>query len=458
MEKIHFIGIGGIGMSGLAAISLAEGKEVSGSDLYGNDLTGQLSGRGAVIYLGHSAGNVASDVSLVVRSACIKDDNPEVSKARELGVPVISRGEYLKTVMERFPVSVAVTGTHGKTTTSALIAHIMESCGEDPTVVVGGEIGNLGSNAKLGKSDLIIAEVDESDGTFRDIRPTYALITNVEREHMDHYGSMENLLKAYEEFIGGVSSEGALLFNGEDLVLKQMTKEAKSSLVNFGIKNDFTVTCVNLDYKKAIEFELVISGMNLGKVKSSLVGRHNVFNILGAIALCMQTGLDFEAVSEAVASFSGVKRRFDIRGKIGSIEVIEDYAHHPTELAAVIRAARDYGKGRIITVFQPHRYSRTHDLAHDFLHCFYDSDVLILTEVYSAFEDGAEKTDIREIFGKIAKERFECLDFVEKDRIPEYISGLVRENDIILVLGAGDIREVSDPIVEKIREKTEDRR
>jgi UDP-N-acetylmuramate--alanine ligase len=227
----------------------------------------------------------------------------------------------------------------------------------------------------------------------------------------------------------------------------------KASKLDFGIDGDFRITCQNPLYAKSIEFDLVSSGKKIGKVKSSLVGRHNVMNLLGAIALCMEVGIDFEKIAEAIYSFRGIKRRMDIKGKIGTIEVIEDYAHHPTELAAIIRAARDYGEGRVITVFQPHRYSRTHDLAQEFSECFYESDVLILTDVYSAFEDNAKGGGTHEIYEKIDKDKFEILDLLEKSRIPDYISGIIQENDIVLVLGAGDIREISDLLVKKIRDK-----
>jgi UDP-N-acetylmuramate--alanine ligase len=453
--KIHFIGVGGIGMSGLAAVSLAKGNAVTGSDLEGNNLIEELCRQGARISRGHDADNVEDDVNLIVRSACICDDNPEVIRGKEMGIPVIFRGEYLKIIMDEAPVSIAVTGTHGKTTTSGLIAHIMEYCGKDPTVIVGGEIESLGSNAKYGQGGILVAEVDESDGSFREISSTYALVTNIEREHMDHYVSMENLIEAYRGFAGLISPQGCFFFNGEDPAASRLSLEVERKRINFGIDGDFQVTCKDPAYAKSIEFDLIFAGMDCGKIKSPLIGRHNVMNLLGAIAVCLSAGLDIQKVSEAVESFSGVKRRFDSMGKAGTVEVIEDYAHHPTEISAVIRSARDYGEGRVVTVFQPHRYSRTHDLAREFLSCFHDSDVLILTDIYSAFEKDAKKIGIRDIFEKIDKNDFDIMEFVEKERIPEYVSEIVRENDVVLVLGAGDIREVSGRILEKIRKKIE---
>ncbi|MFQ5953021.1 MAG: UDP-N-acetylmuramate--L-alanine ligase [Candidatus Omnitrophota bacterium] len=450
MEKIHFIGIGGIGMSGLAAIALAKGSSVTGSDLSENSLTTQLKNNGASISKGHSPENISPNTNLVVRSACIKDDNPEVAKAGELGIPVISRGEYLKRVMEGFPVSIAVTGTHGKTTTSALIAHILECCGKDPTVIVGGEVNCFGSNAKYGRGDVIVAEVDESDGTFQEIASTYALVTNIEREHMDHYASMDNVINAYKEFVGRVPPQGFFFYNAEDSAVRRLSDEAKCGKIDFGISDNYKAGCKHLKCERSIEFDFVFTGLNFGKIKSPLIGRYNALNLVGAIAVSMQMCLDFDTISEAVSSFSGIKRRFEVAGKVGNIEVIEDYAHHPTEISAVIQAAKDYGRGRIITVFQPHRYSRTRDLAQDFIYCFDDSDVLVLTDIYSAFEDQNEKAEAQDVFNRINKSRFEAMDFVKKEQIPEYVSGIARENDIVLVLGAGDIREVASPIVEMI--------
>ena len=455
MKKIHFVGIGGIGMSGLAAVALAKGDTITGSDLESNDLILRLREGGAVIYEGHDAENVTSNVNLIVRSTCIQDDNPEIIKGRELGVPIVYRGEHLKTIMEEAP-AVAVTGTHGKTTTSGLIAHIAESCGKDPTVLVGGEIESLKSNAKYGKGDLVVAEVDESDGSFKHIKSTYALVTNIEREHMDHYGTMKNLIEAYRGFVSHISPGGYFFFNGEDPATARLSHEVKQKRIDFGINGDFQVTCEHVIYAKAIEFDFIFAGMNCGRIKSSLVGRHNVMNLLGAIAVCITMGFDFEKIREAIESFTGVKRRFDSIGKIGTIEVIEDYAHHPTELAAVIGSAKDYGEGRVITIFQPHRYSRTQDLLQEFICSFYGSDILILTDIYSAFEKEADQISARDIFEKIDKNNFERADFVEKEHIPEYVSDIVRENDIVLVLGAGDIMEEAGAIAEKIREKKGD--
>jgi len=439
-------------MSALADILIAGGKSVTGSDLRPNSITDKLKDKGAVIYKGHSGDNLTGEIDLVVKTSCIRDNNPEIEKAREKGVPIITRGELLKSIMEEAGTSVAVTGTHGKTTTSALIAHILEACGKDPTFAIGGEIGKA-ANARSGKSGIMVAEVDESDGFFRNIGSTCAAITNIEREHMEHYGNMENLIDAYKEFIGRISPEGALFYNGEDALLSGMVKGSSARAFSFGIDGSFDVGCEELQHAKNIEFELVFSRSRSGRVKSSLIGRHNAMNLLAAIGICSQIGVAPDDIIKAISSFSGVGRRFDRVAKIGDVEVVEDYAHHPTELFSVIHAARDYSDGRTVVVFQPHRHSRTADLAEDFMTCFNEADVLILTDVYSADEDRAEGAGVRDIFENMNKKSFELVDLVEKDRVPERVSSIVRGNDVILILGAGDIRDVSGELVERIKKK-----
>ena len=453
MKKIHYIGIGGIGMSALALLDVAEGNAVTGSDTRPNNLTDELARLGAGIYRGHSPENVRADRDLVVRSTCIRDDNPEILRAKELGLDIISRGQMLRGRMRAAGVSVGVTGTHGKTTTSALIAHITEKCGKDPTVVVGGEMELFRSNAKSGRGGLLVAEVDESDGYFRNISCTAAVVTNVEREHMEHYGSFDDLIAAYGEFMEKISPDGFLVASGEDRLAVSLAARSPARKIFFGIGGDLDVTCRDFSYSRSIEFTLVAGGRERGRFSSPLVGRYNIMNILGAVAACLELGLDLGGITEAVRSFRGVKRRFDLVGRVGGIEVIEDYAHHPTELKSVIRAAREYGSGRVVTIFQPHRYSRTRDLMKEFSESFYDSDVLILTDIYSADEDVIGNVDIQDMKKAIDGSRLKMVDVIKKEAIPEFVSGIIKDDDTVLVLGAGDIREIAGSIVDKIKEK-----
>lgn len=437
-------------MSGLAEIMLSRGKRVSGSDLKGNPLTDRLCPRGAAISIGHFPENISGDTQLIVRSSCIRDDNPEIIEAGKRGIPVICRGELLKQLMDSSDMPIAVTGTHGKTTTSSIVSHVMESAGSSPTSVIGGTIDILGSNAKNGDGKALVAEVDESDGYFRNISSCIAVITNVEREHMENYGSMDNLLAAYGEFIDRIYPEGVLIYNGEDPFLDQLSRGARVKALSFGLDGQYDVRCRLLTCARSIEMEVSANSLGSGVLKSPLIGRHNAMNILAAYTACSQAGLSFEDIAEGVSSFQGAGRRFERIGSARGVEVIEDYAHHPTEISAVIKAAREYTGGRVLSVFQPHRYSRTNDLAELFVGCFNDTDILILTDIYSAHEDRVEGAGIKGIYDRIDRSRFEHLDLVPKGSVSEKIAHLAREGDTVLVLGAGNIREVSPLILESM--------
>jgi UDP-N-acetylmuramate--alanine ligase len=453
MKNIHFVGIGGIGMSALAEIYLSKGFAISGSDLKLNNLTDRLSQKGAKIFEGHKRKNVLPETDLIVRSACIRDNNPELVKARELGIKVISRSELLKTLFDGADKTVGVTGTHGKTTTTALISHITEHCGMNPTILVGGEMDCFGGNAKYGKEDFVVSEVDESDGYFRNIRARLVVITNIEREHMENFGSMENLIGAYRAFISNIPLDGVLVYNGEDPVLVDVALSAKCRKISFGLDGDFNTTSRNIRFDKSIQFDFMMDGNMFGKVDSVLIGRHNIMNLMAAISICLLLGLDFEEIRDAVGKFKNARRRFDLVDKIGDIRVIEDYAHHPTEVRSVIKAAVDYAEGRVIAIFQPHRYTRTSDMVNEFVECFYGADVLVLTDVYSASEDPLAGVSTRNIFERIDKTKFETVKYLKKDQIPDFIGDIIKEKDLVLVMGAGDIRDISLPLSRNIRKK-----
>jgi len=454
-NNIHFIGIGGIGMSGLAEIMLSRGKRVTGSDVKGNALTERLKGKGAVIFEGHASEHLPEGTELVIRSSCIRRENPEIKEAELKGISVMTRGELLKEIMENSPLSVGVTGTHGKTTTSSMIAHIMENAGVCPTSIIGGTLEILGSNARDGKGGITVAEVDESDGFFRNMSTGIAVITNIEREHMENYGSMGDLLSAYKEFIGRIYPGGTLIYSGEDAILDFLSRDLPVRTVSFGIGGRHNVSCRIVTCAKSIEIELYVESVLRGMLKSPLIGKHNVKNMLAAYAACSAAGMPFADIAAGFLTFRGAGRRFEKIGKVCGVEVIEDYAHHPTELSAVIRAAKNYSDGRVVAVFQPHRHSRTSDLAEDFVNCFDGSDFLILTDVYSAHEDPVKGLGIRDIFDRIDRSRFREVALVSKEFIPDRVSDLVREGDTVLVLGAGDIREISPLILNSIKHRLE---
>lgn len=434
-------------MSALAEIERSRGNFVTGSDLRLNNLTEELFKKGAGIFQNHAFGNITEDIDIVIKSACIRDDNPEIQAAKMFGIPIITRSQMLKRTLDEADFSIGVTGTHGKTTTSSLIAHILEYCGKDPTVIVGGEVPIFFGNAKIGQSGIFVAEVDESDGYFSNVNVTCAVITNIEREHMENYGSMKNLKTAYKKFIENVPSKGFFVFNGHDPVIRSIIDKNRPKGISFGIDGDFNVTGRNYSYSDSIKFDLIINGKKIGKISNGLVGRYNLMNILAALSVCMKQGVDFDMAAQAVSRFTGVKRRFELAEKIDNIRIIEDYAHHPTELRSVITAAKDcYKKGALITIFQPHRYSRTLDLLSEFSGCFYGSDVFILTDIYSADEDKIEGIDINKLYDIIDKKRFERTELLAKKDIASFVSRIAKDNDTILLLGAGDIREIARDI------------
>ena len=451
MENIHFIGIGGIGMSGLARIYLDRGFKVSGSDINENQLIENLRNDGAFITKGHNGSNIPEQCDLVVKSTCIKADNPEIIRCNELNIPVIYRGELLEKTLQIYPDSFAVTGTHGKTTTSSLVAHIMQTIGKDPTVLIGGEVDTFGGNAKTGRSSFLVAEVDESDGYFRKLSSKYAAITNIEREHMEHYDSMQDLKNSYGQFIDNIHEDGFLVVNGEDETIKEVLSDRKIEVLTFGISGNFNISCKGQSSERMIEFDLLIDGVFSGRIKSSMIGEYNIMNILAAVALTYKAGCDLPSVIKAIGTFNGVKRRFDRVGKIGSIEIIEDYAHHPTEIKAVIRAAGKYTSGRVLTIFQPHRYSRTLDLKDEFKDCFSGSTLLILTDIYSAHEDNVKSFSLKDLFCEIGIQGVGRMCFMEKEKVADLIATEVQGGDIILILGAGDIRNISSSVVDIIK-------
>ncbi|MBU1083582.1 MAG: UDP-N-acetylmuramate--L-alanine ligase [Candidatus Omnitrophota bacterium] len=452
MKHIHFIGVGGIGMSALAKISIAGGDKVSGSDIRSNPLIEELCERGAKVYEGHASSHIPEGTEMVIVSSSIKKDNPELMAALDKGITVLPRSEFLGRMLEEAGSALTVTGTHGKTTTTALIAHILETSGWDPTVILGGEIGSIGGNAKKGAGDMVVAEVDESDGYFRNIRSHIASVTNIEREHMENYKGWDDLLNAYRSFLNNISEGGAFVFSGEDEAIKNILPAAeKVRKVSFGIKKGCDITCSGEVFDKSIEFDLIAKGSNMGRVICPLLGRHNLMNLLNASAVCLEAGAGMEDIVSGAGSFKGVKRRFEEVGKVKGVRVIEDYAHHPTEIKAVIRAAKQAAPGKVTVVFQPHRYSRTADLAEDFTRCFNEADNVILTDIYSADEEGLlNKISVKDILDRMDRGRFSVLEMLSKEDIPGAMPGLTSPGDMVLILGAGDIREIGPGIVASI--------
>ncbi|MCS7280247.1 MAG: UDP-N-acetylmuramate--L-alanine ligase [Desulfobacterota bacterium] len=447
VKKIHFVGIGGIGMSGLAEVLINLGYSVSGSDIKASELTERLKMLGAKISYGHSKENV-KDVDVVVVSSAVGPDNPEIQMAKELSIPVIPRAEMLAELM-RMKFGIAVCGAHGKTTTTSLIATILNHAGYDPTCVIGGKLKSIGSNARLGTGRFLVAEADESDGSFLLLSPVVAVATNIDLEHLDYYSGIEEIKKAFENFLNKVPFFGLDVICIDNIHLRSLLSNLKRKYVTYGLSN-----CADVKAEKIVmdgfntDFSVIVKGEPIGRVRLSMPGVHNVVNSLAAIATCLELDIPFKTIKEALENFQGIQRRMEIRFS-GKIVLIDDYGHHPTEIRATISTLRQICKGRIIVAFQPHRYTRTKALMKEFSTSFEGVDILLVTEIYAASEPKIEGVSGRALAESIKANTKAEVYYVETlDEVTEKILGFVRDGDLVLTLGAGDIYKVADRLKE----------
>src|SRR5262245_42067846 len=387
IQRIHFVGIGGIGMSGIAEVLLTLGYKVSGSDLKSSAITDRLANLGAIIFEGHRAENITG-AEVVVTSSAVARDNPEVAGARAQHIPVIPRAEMLAELM-RLKYGIAVAGMHGKTTTTSMVAAVLAGGGLDPTVVVGGRVDAMGSNARLGKSQYLVAEADESDRSFLKLSPILAVVTNIDREHMDCYRNMRDVKKAFLDFIDRTPFYGMAVLCNDDPVLRRLISQIKRRTVTYGMKrgSDFLIKVKELAFREdqpSSVFQVAYRGNNLGDFALHVPGAHNILNATAAIAVSVGLDIETEQIRTALEAFRGVDRRFQLRGKAKGVSVIDDYGHHPTEIRATLAAARQYGFRKIHVVFQPHRYTRTRDLMDEFATAFEGADSLTVLDIYSS--------------------------------------------------------------------------
>ncbi len=448
---IHFVGIGGIGMSGIAEVLLNLGYEVSGSDLVESQTTHRLQSMGARIVIGHSAANLESNPSVVVVSSAVKFSNPEVLEARRRTIPVIPRAEMLAELM-RMKYGVAVAGSHGKTTTTSMISTVLSTAGLDPTVVIGGRVKALGGSARLGKGEYLVAEADESDGTFLLLTPTIALVTNIDCEHLEFHKSMDRLKESFLDFINRVPFYGQAVLCLDDPHVRSLLPKVKKPYVTYGLSPEANFFARDLEANgMEIKFSVCHQSRILGQVSLHMPGRHNVTNALSAVAVGQELGVPFERISESLESFMGIHRRFEIKGELKNIMVIDDYGHHPAEIRATISAIRDGWSRPLTVIFQPHRYTRTRDLFEEFLTAFDGVDRLILTDIYPAGEDEISGVQSESLYGAIKRRGHMEVHFVsDKNDIVEKLLPRLVEGDMVLTLGAGDIHKVGDALVESL--------
>ncbi|MAP96548.1 MAG: UDP-N-acetylmuramate--L-alanine ligase [Ponticaulis sp.] len=446
LGPVHFVGIGGIGMSGIAEVMLNLGYDVQGSDIREGGNVGRLKDLGAKIFVGHRAENVRGAGAVVISSA-IKSGNTEVDTARAMGIPVVRRADMLAELI-RLKWTVAVAGTHGKTTTTSMIAALLDGAGVDPTVINGGVINAYGSNAKLGEGDWMVVEADESDGTFTKLRSTVAIVTNIDPEHLDHYGDMETLRAAFDTFVENIPFYGfAVLCTDHPEVQSLAARVSDRRRVTYGFNPQADIRAVNLRTDAdGVHFDLSIRSRigNAHVINDMLLpmaGRHNVSNALAAIAVALELGAEQHSIRDALAQFGGVKRRFTQVGEWNGARIIDDYGHHPVEISAVMRAARDMqGDNRVIAVVQPHRYSRLKALFEDFCTCFNEADMVIAAPVYPAGESPIEGCDHESLVkGLLVRGHREATALDSLDNLPSMLKSVAKPGDMIVCLGAGDI-------------------
>ena len=451
-HKIHFVGIGGIGMSGIAEVLLNSGYVVTGSDLHDSDATRRLRGLGARVFVGHQEENLASNPSVVVISTAVKYANPEVLEARRRHIPVIPRAEMLAELM-RMKYGVAVAGSHGKTTTTSMVAAVLSTAGLDPTMVIGGRVHMLGTNAKTGEGEFLVAEADESDGSFLLLSPTIAVVTNIDKEHMDFHQTMERLNDNFLTFVNKVPFYGLAVLCIDDVNVRALLPKAKKRFTTYGLSPEADFSAEDLKMTAAgVEFTAMHEAKSLGKLRLHLPGRHSATNALAAVAVAHELEIPFSQVNDALSRFTGIHRRFEIKGEPNGILVIDDYGHHPTEIRATIGAIRESWKRPLTVIFQPHRFTRTRDLFDEFLTAFEGADKLVLTEIYPAGEDPIPGMTGEALYHAIKRKGHLDVQFVpDKNDIVAQVAGELKQGDISLTLGAGDIYRVGEALVEKLK-------
>jgi len=448
-RRLHFVGIGGAGMSGIAELSLQLGFAVSGCDQRESAATRRLASLGAQVQIGHHPSHLSPALDAIVISSAIKFSNPEVTRARDLKIPVIARAEMLGELLRMAKLGIAVAGTHGKTTTTALVALILEEAGLDPTVAVGGNFRNSGTNVRLGHGDFMVAEADESDASFLLLLPTVAIVTNIDPEHLDHYGTMDRVREAYASFVNRVPFYGAAVLCIDSVTVRGLLPQIRKPLITYGVAADANLRAEHIVIDGfSTRFEVIADGRRLGTVVLPTPGVHVALNSLAAIAVALELGIDFATAARALAKFGGIHRRFEIKGEKAGRLVLDDYAHHPAEVRATLAAARAAFQRRIVAVFQPHRFTRVRDLFDEFLAAFDDAGALFLLDIYPAGEDPIPGVSSRRLSEALRARGHLEAHYLDRHGSPaREVARASRPGDLIVTLGAGDIYRLGDEIL-----------
>lgn len=450
-QHYHFVGIGGIGMGALAALLLQKGCRVTGSDIRENQIVQNLQGQGAEIHIGHDPRHVGT-ADFVVFSSAIKKDNPELAEAKRRAIPILQRAQLLAGLMQGH-TGITVAGAHGKTTTTSMISSLLTEAGLHPTTAIGGIINGTSSNARLGAGEYFVAEVDESDGSFLYFSPRYSVITNIDFEHVDYFHNWDNILEAYRRFIHQTERAGVVIACGDDPRLSSLLKECRSAVHTYGLASHNKTMAENCRFDQwSSSFDCLMDGKYWGKVELIVPGRHNIVNALACITLGVHLSIPPEMIRRSLAKYRGVQRRFQIKENIDDIWVVDDYAHHPTEIKATLAAARLMNRKRVIAVFQPHRYSRVQYLMQEMAESLTNSDHVIVTDIYAASEPPVKGVTAERLKEHIQKLTANPVVYLKKEDITGYVLNIVRPGDLVMMLGAGDITHIADALGLALRE------
>ncbi|MGA1843256.1 MAG: UDP-N-acetylmuramate--L-alanine ligase [bacterium] len=453
LKRIHMVGIGGIGMCGIAEVLHNLGYTVTGSDLHDSATVQRLQDLGITIRIGHKEENITS-AQVVVYSSAVSDENPEIRAARASLIPVIPRAEMLAELM-RMKYGIAVAGSHGKTTTTSMVASILGRGGLDPTIVIGGRLDSIGSTAKLGQGEYMVAEADESDGSFLKLSPTIAVVTNIDREHLDFYRDLDHIKDTFLQFMNKVSFYGLICLCLDDPILQEMIPRLTKRILTYGLTIQCDLRAENIRIEGLhSHFDVLYHGTPLGPIDLNLPGIHNIYDALASIGVALDLEMPFIVIQKAMEGFKGADRRFQVKAKIGDLVIVDDYGHHPTEIKATLRAAKKGWGKRIICVFQPHRYTRTQFLLEEFATCFYDADLVVVTDIYPAGEQPIQGVHGGLIAEELREHGHKDVHYLtDLNEIPAFLLEIVRPGDMVLTLGAGDVWKVGEKLEGMIKQE-----
>ncbi|SHK21350.1 UDP-N-acetylmuramate--L-alanine ligase [Paramaledivibacter caminithermalis] len=449
-NKVHLIGIGGIGMSALAEILLDKGFIVSGSDIKSSHITKKLEEKGIKIYVGHSEDNVV-DTDIVVYTSAVANDNPEIVKAKSLDIPVLDRAQMLGNLMSEYKTSIAVSGMHGKTTTTSMISLIFEHAQLNPTILVGGELTEIGGNVKIGSNDFLITEACEYKDNFLKFHPNVGVILNIDEDHLDYFKDFEHIVSTFSKFIKLLPKKGYVIVNNDDYNIRKLLPHAQCNIVTFGINIDSDFQAKNITFNESgyPSFDVVHKGKALERFTLSIPGKHNIYNALASIATAYTLEAPLDKIKEKLSCFKGTHRRFDILGELNNIKIIDDYAHHPTEIKATLDAAKKFPHNKIWCIFQPHTYSRTKSLLLDFAKSFKDADRILITDIYAAREKDTGEIHSKNLVELIEQEGHNVAYISSFQEIVRYLKEHAVPGDIVLTMGAGNIYKVGEMLLDK---------